>query len=110
MFHALTLVDDLASKDPAIALRLYRALAEPFGMRALEDSRLRTLLVVASRLGTPACEDALRWYEPHFPWDADLMTTRQSCYALAPSPLLTIARREHDRFDECNSGFRWTCW
>ena len=99
MSGALSLVVPLAAGDPDWGRRTFEQLQKPFAVRGLEILRINTLISLSRKLDfTATCVQALKEYEPHFPWTAELLALRQSCYQSNHSPDLARASAELDEF------------
>jgi spermidine synthase len=95
MQRALSLADDVASRGPGHADRLFAALERPFVLKALENQRLLTRIQISRRLGpSPRCVAALAPLEPYPLWDGDLLAHRLACYEAQHHPLTAVAARD----------------
>jgi hypothetical protein len=84
---SLRLAAELGSRDPALALRLFQRVREPFALYADEDERLPAMAALVSRLDlTPICAEALRPLEPHVLWNLNWLVLRRDCYAVTHDP------------------------
>jgi spermidine synthase len=92
---ALTTVDDVTAADPSTAERLYRAISYPLPVYLHESRRLEVMLKIAMRtkLDVP-CAKTLEAYEPHVPWQKEVLEWRSRCYAETGDPRASIAARE----------------
>jgi spermidine synthase len=85
---SLRLATELGSRDPALALRLFQTVREPFALYADEDERLPAMAALLSRLDlTSSCAEALRPLEPHVLWNLNWLVLRRDCYAVTRDPL-----------------------
>jgi spermidine synthase len=93
--NALTTVDEVSAADPSTAERLYRAISHPLPVYLHESRRLETMLKIAMRtnLDVP-CAKTLEVYEPHVPWQKELLEWRSRCYAGTNDPRAALAARE----------------
>jgi hypothetical protein len=99
MTSALGLVVPRASADPAWGKNTFATLEKPFAVRGLDMARMETLISLSRRLdfkGT--CAQALKGFEPHIPWNADLLALRHACYESNHSPDLARASSDLDEF------------
>ena len=79
MRHAVELAGDLATRDVALAERVYALTREPFAGRLLEDQRTDVMLVAAGQLPLEkACVEALAGLEPHVPWRLSVLSWRSA--------------------------------
>jgi spermidine synthase len=96
---ALGLAADLARREARTRDGLWRALSEPFAIRALDEGRHSLRLELAPLMAAPsACVDALAPLEPFVPWDAPLLKLRRDCYARNRHPLAHLAQAHVDAF------------
>jgi hypothetical protein len=85
---SLRLATELGNQDPALALRLFQRVREPFALYADEDDRLPAMAALLSRLNlTSSCAEALRPLEPHVLWNLNWLVLRRDCYAATRDPL-----------------------
>jgi hypothetical protein len=85
---SLRLATELGSRDPALALRLFQSVREPFALHADEDDRLPAMAALLSRLNlASSCAEALRPLEPHVLWNLNWLVLRRDCYAVTRDPL-----------------------
>ena len=87
-------VADIAGRDPALADRLEKALAQPFTVLLLNEERLQTRYKVATYLDRLRLEDAIVALEPHMPWRKGLLERRAKVYESTRNPRADLARRE----------------
>jgi len=99
-------VADIASRDPRLADRLEKALAQPFAVLLLNEERLQTRYKAATYLDTLRLEDAIGALEPHTPWRKGLLDRRAKVYESTRNPRADLARRELARFLELEGGSR----
>ncbi|MEE8524409.1 MAG: fused MFS/spermidine synthase [Thermoanaerobaculia bacterium] len=93
--RSLQLAEDLATRQPASAERLFAALAEPFAVRLVDELRLRVRTKIAARLGDAArCVEAFEPFEPHVPWEGKFLLERFRCFERAGHPLVETAKRD----------------
>jgi hypothetical protein len=87
MWRGLTLAREMAAAAPETAAPLYEALASPFSLRALEQERRISRVLVARSGGLwDRCREAMAPLEQYLPWRADLLRARAECYARAGDP------------------------
>ncbi len=99
MTSALGLVVPLASADPAWGKSTFATLQKPFAVMGLDMARMETLIGLSRRLDFKStCVQALKGFEPHIPWNADLLALRHACYELNHSPELERASSDLDEF------------
>ena len=90
----------LAKTDRAAARKIYDALALPFAMHLLDETRLRVRVELAFFLDiAELCADALAAFEPDVPWERRFLAQRYTCYSVVDHPLTGTARADLDRFD-----------
>jgi spermidine synthase len=93
--NAFTTVDEVSAADPSTAERLYRAISHPLPVYLHESKRLDTMLKIAMRTQlTVPCAETLEVYEPHVPWQKDLLEWRSRCYAATGHPRAALAAGE----------------
>jgi spermidine synthase len=81
MGRALGLARQLAAVHPEMAPRLSEALAPPFAVRALEEDRRLSRVLIARAGGLwDGCVAALAPLERHLPWRPDILRARAECY------------------------------
>jgi hypothetical protein len=96
---ALTLATTIASTDPAMAPRLYDALAQPFAVHAVDNLRRMTQVELAATFDFKGrCRAPIEALEPHVPWTARFLTMRRDCYQLNNDPRLAAADRDLNDF------------
>jgi len=72
---------EAARGNPALIRRLFAVLATPFAVHMMDESRARSRLDLARMLPPgPECAEALDYFEPHVPWQADFLAFRAACY------------------------------
>lgn len=98
MNKTFLIVADIAGRDPRLADRLDKALAEPFAVLLLNEERLQTRYKVATYLDVLRLEDAIAALEPHMPWRKGLLERRAKVYETTHNPRADLARREVERF------------
>jgi spermidine synthase len=97
--RAFVLAHTLTQQQPALGRRLYASLAEPFAAAFEEDLRLRYRLELAGVLDFDGlCQEALRPFEPHVPWEERFLTVRDLCYSRRGNARAPVARRELEEF------------
>ncbi len=100
MNKTFLIVADIAGRDPALADRLEKALAQPFAVLLLDEERLQTRYKVATYLGPTRLEDAVLALEPHMPWRKGLLSRRAKLYEATRNSRAELARRELDLYLE----------
>jgi spermidine synthase len=99
MGRSFPLAASLARTDPALAARLYAALAQPFALHMFDQQRLLSRLWLARALDpSRLCVEALAPLEPHVPWEGPFLAFRWECYRRAKSPLAGKAARDLQAF------------
>ncbi len=98
--EALALARKLGLEKEAAARRLFEALAEPFAVAILQERRYETRVALAARADWPGlCREALAPYEPHAPWQQNLLAMRVRCYEeIGDEALLERAQDDFDRY------------
>ncbi|HEX6900483.1 MAG TPA: fused MFS/spermidine synthase [Thermoanaerobaculia bacterium] len=97
--RTLPMVIDLARWDRAVGLRLFETLSRPFSTDMFHHQRLLNRIWLARELGSPRlCAEALAAFEPHVPWEEQVLTFRYECYQAAKSPLLDRAREDLEAY------------
>jgi tetratricopeptide (TPR) repeat protein len=94
MNKTFLIVADIAGRDPRLADRLEKALAQPFAVLLLNEERLATRYKVATYLDVPRLEDAIAALEPHMPWRKGVLERRAKVYESTGNPRAELARRE----------------
>ena len=100
LLRALSALYTESTRDPALARRLFDALAEPFAARILEDTRI----TLRAQVGLAAdfaglCVAALAPLEPWPPWSRELLDERRRCYEERGDPRFGRARADLAAFD-----------
>jgi hypothetical protein len=99
MSRALGLARQLAAAQPETAPPLYEALGTPFAVRALDDDRRLSRVLIARSGGLwDRCPAALAPLEQHLPWRPDLLRARAECYQRAGDPRATGASADLEEF------------
>jgi spermidine synthase len=81
MLRVMWLAVEAARGNPALIRRLFAVLATPFAVHMMDESRARSRLDLARMLPPgPECAEALDYFEPHVPWQADFLAFRAACY------------------------------
>jgi hypothetical protein len=103
MLRTLGLAADAARKRPELARRLFALLAVPFAVHMMDEARAETRVALA-RLLPPGleCAEALDYFEPNVPWQADFLSFRAGCYQALGSPLAPAALRDLAEFRRHN--------
>jgi spermidine synthase len=97
--RALGLADQLATRDPKQARRLFEVLRQPFSVHAIDDMRLTTMVDLTTRFDFKgACREAMNALEPHVPWTAGFLVVRRDCYQTNNDPRLAAATRDLNDF------------
>ncbi|RMG96436.1 MAG: spermidine synthase [Deltaproteobacteria bacterium] len=96
MEEAFALARRLGVEAKATARPLFESLEAPFAVHILEEARRGTRLALAAAADWPAlCQEALAPFEPHAPWQANLLSMRVECYETNGARVL-LERAEHD--------------
>jgi hypothetical protein len=104
MRRTLNLTVQMARADLRgdFAKLLYDALDEPFILSLHEETRLRAQLQIASRIdsltGSNLRVKVLEKFEPHVPWERNILTTRVEAYYRANHPRANQAAKDLDQF------------
>ncbi len=97
--RTLPMAVDLARWDRAVGLRIFETLARPFSTDMFHHQRLLSRVWLARELGSPRlCAEALAAFEPHVPWEEQVLTFRYECYQAAKSPLAERARQDLESY------------
>jgi spermidine synthase len=103
MRRALDLIAELApTADPRGLEMLRDSISQPFAVHMMEYRRKVLVYELESAAAgshcTPALINALHGFEPHVPWQRELLVRRAACYAESGDPLAARARRDADAF------------
>jgi hypothetical protein len=99
MGRALGLTRQMAGAYPETAPALYEALGAPFAVRALEqDRRLSRVLVARSGGLWDLCRAALAPLEEHPLWRPDVLRARAECYQRTDDPRAARAAADLEQF------------
>jgi hypothetical protein len=99
MARGLGLAQEIAAAHPVTASRLYEALTPPFAIRALEQQRRFSRVLVARAGGLwKECGEASASLEPHLPWRPDMLRARAECYEHTGDPRARAAARDLQDF------------
>ena len=97
--QAMALAEELGRGSPERAGRLFDALGRPFAVAVGERGRLSVRLRLAELSGLDArCVEAFAGFEPHVPWEEEVLASRVRCYRRLGHPLLDRARSELARW------------
>jgi spermidine synthase len=77
---------EITTAEARFAPRLYAALREPFALRVFDNARKRAALEAALRNPDVPCADAFALFEPHVPWEEEVLRRRLACYRDAGPP------------------------
>ena len=91
--RVLTFSFDIAARDPEAARAIFAALAEPFAVGMVDQTRLRQRLELTWLL-REGCVEALAPFEPDPPWEDLFLAQRARCYREAWHPLADRARAD----------------
>jgi hypothetical protein len=94
--QALLAATQVGEQHPEHVRPLYEALNQPFSVFLLEDRRRGILCLLGQRLGGHEFTAAMLQFEPHPPWDKQILQMRVRAYAETKDPLLPRARRDLD--------------
>lgn len=90
------------ANDPAITLRLFDAVSEPFALDLHGEAREYAKIQLARMLDRNGCSkrsiEALAEMEPYPIWRRDMLERRVYCYDIHQHPLAVQAREDLDRF------------
>jgi spermidine synthase len=79
--------------------RLFALLDIPFAVHMMDEARAQTRVALAKLLPTgPECAQALEYFEPNVPWQADFLSFRTSCYQALGASLAPAALRDLREF------------
>ena len=96
---ALALADELTTRDPQQARRLFDVLRQPFSVRVIDDRRLLMMVDLTTRFDFKgACREPVGALEPYVPWTAGFLVLRRDCYQANNDPRLAVATRELNDF------------
>jgi hypothetical protein len=96
---AISMVEQIAARDPASARRLFDALQHPLAVRAADDARLAAAAALSRRIDFPAlCRTPIGAMEPFVPWNAFMLTLRRDCYQETRDPRLAAAASDLQKF------------
>jgi hypothetical protein len=99
MNQALETAKELGQRHPPSMSALRRGLSQPFACSMFDEGRNEALLtLVRSQEIDATCVDALRPFEPYFPWIQDLLAWRVQCYDLVHHAEASRATRELKEF------------
>ncbi len=88
--------------DSALAVRLYRALEQPFAVKLAETDRrwaLSQLGAAIDRNGfSNYTRDVIASFEPDVPWEREFLQTRRACYQALSDPRATQADLDLKKF------------
>jgi spermidine synthase len=82
----------LLLRDTHQAVRLFRALSQPFALHEYDELRRRVVLGAALR--SPGCVEAFAGLEPFGPWEGDFLSERAACYRDSGAPLAAAAQAD----------------
>ncbi len=96
--RALTIADSAAS-TPALTLRAFAALEQPFANLAVNERRLVVRLQLALRLSrNDACLPVLEAFGDRVPWLEGFLRSRRDCYQINRDPRIATASRDLTAF------------
>jgi hypothetical protein len=97
--RALILADQLTTRDPKQARRLFDLLRQPFSLRAVDDMRLLMMVELTTRFDFKgACREPMGALEPYVPWTAGFLVLRRDCYQTNNDSRLAAAKRDLNDF------------
>jgi spermidine synthase len=95
MDRAVVIAQNIGTKEPPLARRLFDALERPFATLATEETRLVARAEMTRLLDFPGlCGSAVGALEPHVPWTESFLRLRRDCYQATGHPLLAAADRD----------------
>jgi spermidine synthase len=98
---ALQLAGNLGQRNPELAQRMFRAIAQPFAAGVEDDLRIRTAAALSPRAGfAQFCPGPIAALEPYTPWNAGYLSMRHECYRATGDARLEVAARELAEFVE----------
>ncbi|MGK2859267.1 MAG: fused MFS/spermidine synthase [Thermoanaerobaculia bacterium] len=93
--------------DDASVNRLGQAFARPFALGQMAERSRYFLFNASRRLERAGCGPrtlaSLELFEPHTPWQRDLLQSRAFCYAAIGHPLAQLAKDDLERFESRES-------
>jgi len=99
MGRGLKLAVGLAERQPALGVRMFHALEQPFAAYALEENRRRIEMTLAGAVDFQGlCATALSFMEPHIPWDKETLSYRVHCYQARGDARLFLAQSDLDAY------------
>jgi spermidine synthase len=99
MLRALGLATEATRGNPALLHRLFDVLSVPFAVHMMDESRALTRIGLAHLLPPgPACLEALEYFEPHVPWQAEFLAFRAACYERTGDARAATALHDLERF------------
>jgi spermidine synthase len=100
--QALNVARRLGQENPEAASRLHELMREPFAVFVADEQRKHILLQLSIWAEKGACGpltiDALNRFEPHVPWNAEVLTLRARCYGERKTTRLALAKADLERF------------
>jgi hypothetical protein len=88
----------LAREEPSARRALYNVLMEPFSLHLLRKRRVSAAIEIGKMLGPSYVVRALEFWEPHVPWERELLELRAQVYAQTAHPRASQARRDLQEF------------
>jgi spermidine synthase len=99
MGRGLALAREMAAVRPETAGPLYDALTPPFSVRALEqERRFSRVLIARSGQLWDRCREAMLSLEPNLPWRPEMLRARAECYERAGDPRAKRAAADVEEF------------
>jgi hypothetical protein len=102
MKNSIAVTENIATQNPSLAPRLYRALEEPFAVYAAESLRRKALVQIAAQIDRERFSEytrkAIAAFEPNVPWEREFLRVRRDCYRALGDSRAAIAEREWKQF------------
>jgi spermidine synthase len=99
MLRTLNLAAEAARGRPEAIHSLFGVLSVPFAVYMMDEARAMALVFLAQSLPPGSeCAQALAFFEPDVPWNADFLSFRQGCYRALGMGLADNAQSDLGRF------------
>lgn len=93
--RAIDLANDLGSRSPQLAGRMWRALDKPFAVEAMREQRWMARVRAAQLMDFKnVCRETLAPFEPQAPWTSEFLEARRACYEAHGDSRVEIAARD----------------